>query len=134
MGINAEHWGKQGWHFIHTITLGYPIEPTDADKQNYLTFLKSLEIVLPCPFCAEHFKQNMIKIPPRLDNSIEFFNWSVDMHNEVNKMNGKPILTYEQAKEELIKNSKTKEQIQEELRLKSIEAQSVLRKIKKLKK
>ena len=102
MGINAIQWGKEGWHFIHTITLTYPFNPTENDKENYLQFLKSLENVLPCNICAEHFKQNMIKIPPRLDSTIEFFNWSVDMHNEVNIMNNKPTLTYEEAYNELI--------------------------------
>jgi len=42
-------------------------------------------------------------------------------------------LSYEEAFNELMNNSKTKEQIQEEIRLNSIQAQSVLRKIKNLK-
>ena len=128
MGINAKQWGREGWHFIHTIALTYPSEPTETDKQNYLQFLKSLENVLPCNFCAEHFKENMIKIPPRLDNTMEFFNWSVDMHNEVNIMNNKPTLTYEEAYNELI-NTFSKKLIGNDY----IKPNTLLKRIKKLK-
>ena len=132
MGINAEQWGKQGWHFIHSIAYNYPDNPTQEDKKNYSDFIHSMQKVLPCPFCAEHFKQNIIKMPIRLYNKSEFFNWTVDMHNEVNKLNGKAILSYEEASDEWVKNAQTKEQLENDLRLKSIQAQSLLRKIKKL--
>jgi len=36
----------------------------------------------------------------------ELFEWTVDMHNEVNKRNKKKILSYNQAIDELQKNSK----------------------------
>lgn len=104
MGINAELWGSQAWHFIHSVAITFPANPTETDKENYLQFFKSLENVLPCPFCAEHYKENMAKIPPRFDNSKELFEWSVDMHNEVNKANNKPVLTYEEAYNEFEHN------------------------------
>ena len=133
MGINAENWGKQAWHFLHTICYNYPEQPTEADKKDYTEYIDAFQRVLPCPYCAEHFKELLVVLPPKFDNKAELFNWSVDIHNEVNKTNGKPVLSYEQALEELINNSKTKEQSQEEIRLNSIQAQSLLRKIKKLK-
>jgi hypothetical protein len=129
MGINAIQWGKEGWHFIHTIALTYPFNPTENDKKNYLQFLKSLENVLPCNICAKHFKKNMIKIPPRLDSTIEFFNWSVDMHNEVNIMNNKPILTYEEAYNELV-NTFNKKLISNDF----TKPNTLLKRIKKIKK
>ena len=107
MGISPDFWGKQAWHFIHSIALNYPENPTEDDKNNYILFLNSLEYVLPCPICGYHFKQNMELTPPKLTNKTDFFNWTVDMHNEVNKSNNKPIITYEQAFKEVIKNGKS---------------------------
>lgn len=128
MGINAKQWGQEGWHFIHTIALTYPTEPTETDKKNYLDFFKSLENVLPCNFCADHFKENMVKIPPRLDNTTELFNWSVDMHNEVNIINNKPTLTYNEAYTELLTNFNRKI-----IGNDFIKANTLLNRIKKLK-
>jgi FAD-linked sulfhydryl oxidase len=134
MGINAEHWGKQGWHFIHSIAWNYPENPTEDDKNDYLAFLGSLEKVLPCPICGQHFKENMAKNPPKMANKEEFFNWSVDMHNEVNKMNGKRVLSYEEAFEQLLINSRTKDQLEEIIKNNSINANLMLSRIKRLKK
>jgi FAD-linked sulfhydryl oxidase len=105
MGYSPLLWGRQAWHFIHFVALSYPDTPNDLDKRNYLRFFKSLHKTLPCPTCAEHFKENMKKIPIRLENRKSLFEWTVDIHNEVNKENKKRILSYEQAIEEINKNA-----------------------------
>jgi len=97
MGISPLYWGKAGWRFIHHIALNFPDNATESEKQDYLNFLNSIDKVLPCPICGVHFKDNMIKHPPRLDSKREFFNWSVDMHNEVNISQGKPIVSHDDA-------------------------------------
>jgi hypothetical protein len=107
MGISPEFWGKHGWHFIHSIALAYPDEPTEEQINKYMAFFNSLHEVLPCPICGYHFKENMAVVPIRLSNKTELFNWTVDMHNEVNKQNGKKVLTYEEALNEILKNSET---------------------------
>jgi hypothetical protein len=101
MGVSPKYWGKEAWKFIHWVALTYPTNPTPIDKKNYLKFFESLQDVLPCPFCAVHFKQNMTKNPIRLDNNMELFNWTVEMHNEVNRQNSKKIYTYEEALKEI---------------------------------
>jgi hypothetical protein len=106
MGIYPPYWGRQAWHFIHFVAYNYPLEPTEGDKVVYMNFLKSLSKVLPCPICGVHFERHMKEMPPRLDNRKEFFEWTIDMHNEVNKMNGKPILSYDEAIIQLKKNSR----------------------------
>ena len=88
------------------VALSYPEQPSVDDRKNYMRFLKSLPLTLPCPICGEHFKENMEKNPPRMSNRKEFFEWTVDMHNEVNKLNKKKVLSYEQAISEIQKNSK----------------------------
>lgn len=108
MGYNPKIWGRQAWHFIHMVALSYPETPSDEDKANYMRFLKSLPTALPCPACGSHFRDNMEKYPPKMDSRKEFFEWTVDMHNEVNKMHKKRILSYNEAIDELKKNSISK--------------------------
>lgn len=105
MGYNPSVWGRQAWHFIHMVALSYPENPSDDDKKHYLGFLNSLQYALPCPICGEHFRENMEKYPPRLDSKREFFEWTVDLHNAVNRMNKKKVISYDQAIDELKKNS-----------------------------
>jgi FAD-linked sulfhydryl oxidase len=103
MGYSPKLWGREGWHFIHYIALNYPPTPTEKEKNIYLQFFNSLETIIPCPFCGQHFAENMKNNPPRLENNKELFNWTVEMHNLVNKQNGKKELTPEQALKQLNK-------------------------------
>ena len=50
-------------------------------------------------------KENMEQMPPKLENRESLFNWTVDMHNLVNRDNGKREFSYEEAKEELQKKA-----------------------------
>ena len=34
-GMVTTIWGPGMWHFLHTISFNYPINPTDEDKTNY---------------------------------------------------------------------------------------------------
>ena len=98
-------WGRQAWHFIHFVALTYPEKPTEEDKKDYLNFFNSLQKTLPCPICAEHFKENMEKIPIKLEDRESLFKWTVDIHNEVNRKNSKKILSYDEAIQEINKNA-----------------------------
>lgn len=97
-------WGFATWHFIHCIALAYPNEPTQEIKNMYLQFFEILPVVLPCPACSVHFRENMAKNPIRLNNSKELFEWTVEMHNFVNEKNGKKVLSYTEAFNEVKKN------------------------------
>jgi hypothetical protein len=97
-------WGFAGWHFIHAVALGYPHEPSEEIKKAYSIFFSMIPYVLPCPFCGKHFSENMSKNPIRLDNKMELFKWTVEMHNFVNESKGRKQLTVEEAFEEFKKN------------------------------
>lgn len=109
MGYSPSMWGKQAWHFIHLVALQYPEIPTQEDRDNYLAFFKSLQNTLPCPACSKHFQENMERMPINLDSREGLFKWTVDMHNEVNKKTNKRVLSYDEAKNHLRKNSFVKE-------------------------
>jgi hypothetical protein len=100
-------WGPHGWRFLHYITLGYPNNPTQKDKDTYRNFIEQFKEIIPCEICKNHFKQNLLKhslSDDIMSNKISFINWSIDMHNEVNKTNKKRILTYSEGLKEILKN------------------------------
>jgi len=99
MGLSAKIWGKDGWRFIHYVAITY----VPYKKEEYLKFFNNLPEILPCPICGSHFKENMEKHPPKMGNAKELFNWTVDMHNFVNQMNGKKTISYDEAYKELFK-------------------------------
>lgn len=97
-------WGKCAWNFLHLITLDYPNNPTEKDKQNYTIFFNSLQYVLPCEKCRHNMK-NHLKKYPLTDNILSsregLIKWCIDLHNIVNHYTGKPMLTYQQAIEKI---------------------------------
>ena len=56
-------WGPHGWRFLHYITLGYPNNPSQEDKNTYRNFINSFKEIIPCGLCKNHFKQNLLKNP-----------------------------------------------------------------------
>jgi len=94
-------WGPPMWKSIHYITFNYPKHPTEYDKQNYKNYLITLQFVLPCETCKIHLRKHLEKYPITdkvLQNRENLSRWSVNIHNEVNKMLGKRIFTYEEAR------------------------------------
>ena len=89
--IDKNSWGEYLWHTIHFVSLGYPIKPSINDKKYYKNFYENLKNVLPCQECSEHYEKNLKKynIDNFLDTREKLFEWTILIHNEVNKMLGK---------------------------------------------
>ena len=98
MSTGPDTWGPHGWKFIHFIALGYPNNPDEKDKQKYKQFFYLLGDVIPCIICAEHYKKNLerINIEQYLNSKNNLLQWTILMHNEVNKSNGEKIYSYDE--------------------------------------
>lgn len=85
-------WGPIFWNAMHIVSLAYPATPTDADKTGTKAFFESLAIVIPCPVCREHYKEQIREKPidDALNSKGELILWVWEIHNEVNKMLQKP--------------------------------------------
>ena len=68
--MEPEIWGPHAWQFLHSITLSYPDNPTIEDKNNYAQFFNSIQNILPCQNCKDHYTQNLQEFPveQHLDN------------------------------------------------------------------
>lgn len=93
---NNNIWGPPAWTFLHTVTYNYPENPTEDDKRNFYNFFMNLQHVLPCEKCKGHYKQNIKKydLKNNLDSRQELVKWLIDLHNDINKDNGKPVWSY----------------------------------------
>lgn len=89
--IDKNSWGEYLWHTIHFVSLGYPNNPSSNDKKYYKDFYVNLKNVLPCQECSEHYEENLKKynIDKFLDTREKLFEWTILIHNEVNRMLGK---------------------------------------------
>ena len=93
-----EVWGPGAWTFLHSITLNYPDNPNENQKFYHKQLFENLRYTLPCEKCAKHYGENLKKYPldPALESKTKLKNWLIDIHNEVNKKNGKRVYSYEE--------------------------------------
>ena len=86
--IDKNSWGEYLWHTIHFISLGYPKVPSNNDKKYYKSFYENLKNVIPCQECSDHYEKYLKKHPINnyLSSKEKLFEWTVILHNEVNKM------------------------------------------------
>ena len=91
-------WGPFFWHTIHIVALGYSKNPTYTDKKCAKEFCESLAFLLPCSICREHYKEYLQEKPIStfLDSRTDLIKWTIQIHNKVNKMLGKPEWTLEE--------------------------------------
>ena len=88
-GMVSSVWGPPFWHYLHTISFNYPVEPTMEDKKHYRSFILSLKYVLPCRFCRQNIRTNFKHLPLTIDqmkNRDTFSRYVYDLHELVNKM------------------------------------------------
>ena len=93
-------WAASFWQTIHSAALGYPESPTDLNKALYRSFFVNIGDVIPCGVCADGYRRLMLLDAKHtgglsLDAAIDrggdaLFEWTVQMHNAVNREVGKP--------------------------------------------
>jgi hypothetical protein len=94
--MQVNEWGPSGWKFLHTITFNYT--PSDDNKIKYKLFFKSLDSVLPCPYCCESFSMyaNALPIEEYLDSREGLTYWLYCIHNLVNQKLCKRLVSFKE--------------------------------------
>ena len=92
MHLPPASWGPFFWHTMHIVALGYPTNPSYGHKKAAKEFFESLQFLIPCPICREHYAAFLQEqaITPFLDRRDDLFRWTVDVHNKVNAKLNKP--------------------------------------------
>ena len=88
MNLNPNVWGPHAWFFLDSIVLSLPNNLSYEQKNIYKNFFTSLQDVLPCEGCREHYKQNLIKYPLTdkiLSKKENIIKWILNVHNNVRK-------------------------------------------------
>jgi hypothetical protein len=102
-GMLTAVWGPGTWHFLHTMSFNYPVNPTIKHKHQYRDFILSLRYVLPCGKCRNNLKKNFAKLPlemKHMKSRAMFSKYIYDLHELVNKMLNKSSgLSYDQVRE-----------------------------------
>jgi hypothetical protein len=97
-GMLTTVWGPSMWHYLHTMSFNYPINPTIEDKQHYRDFMLNLQYVLPCKYCRQNLTKNYKAFPLRSSDMLNresFSRYVYKLHEMVNKMlKKKSGLTY----------------------------------------
>lgn len=94
--MNQNVWGPHAWFFLHSITMNYPFNPSEEQKQRTKSFFYDAQHMLPCKYCRDNYKRNLKETPIRLENRQEIVHWLIDLHNEVNGQTGKRHYSYDE--------------------------------------
>jgi len=102
-GMLTSVWGPSMWHYLHTMSFNYPVNPSCIEKERYRNFILSLKYVLPCGKCRKNLCKNFQKLPLKMSNMksrATFSKYIYDLHELINTMlHKKSGLSYEQIKE-----------------------------------
>ena len=98
-GMLTSVWGPSLWHYLHTISFNYPVEPTKEHKKYYKQLILNMKYTLPCSHCRNNLEKNLRACPLTADslkNRDSFSRWVFNLHETINKMLCKKSnLTYE---------------------------------------
>ena len=97
-GMLTTVWGPSLWHYLHTMSFNYPVEPTAQHKKQYREFVQSLVHVLPCKYCRMNLVKNFKALPLKysdMESRDTFSRYMYKLHEHINTMLGKKSnLTY----------------------------------------
>jgi len=97
-GMLTSVWGPSMWHYLHTMSFNYPVEPSKENKHYYKEFIKNLQYTLPCKYCRINLKNNFKAHPIKechMKDRESFSRYVYELHELVNKMlNKKSGLKY----------------------------------------
>jgi len=102
-GMLTSVWGPGLWHYMHTMSFNYPVNPTEENKQCYKEFVLNLKNVLPCGKCRKNLCKNFRRLPltdANMESRETFSRYIFDLHEIINDMLGKKSgLTYDIVRE-----------------------------------
>jgi hypothetical protein len=90
-------WQPLSWHVFHTISLNY----NPQYKDEYITFFHTFKTIIPCSMCRNHYISHVSKDHLNIEHNINngrIFDWTIDLHNSVNKSTNRREWSYDEAR------------------------------------
>ena len=84
------------WYQLHILTVQYPETPTEEDKGEITKLVNAMQNGgIPCNICKQHFIlwKQMYPIELYLNSREKLIQYFMNLHNDVNKRNGKKIFS-----------------------------------------
>lgn len=91
-GMLTTVWGPSLWHYLHTMSFNYPVNPSTYDKKIYKSFIINLQYTLPCKYCRMNLVKNFKHMPLQRCHMLSretFSRYVYQLHELVNNMLGK---------------------------------------------
>lgn len=99
-------WGPACWSAMQALAFSYPIaaDVNAPQRHAYFSFLQSLETLIPCKLCREHYAQwrkdtAYSPASPIFDGRQTLSEAIVALHNDVRRRQGKAEKTFKEVKE-----------------------------------
>ncbi|KAK7057659.1 sulfhydryl oxidase [Favolaschia claudopus] len=77
--------GRATWKLLHTMTLRYPENPTQDERDALNSYFHLFSRLYPCGECAAEFQMLLKKFPPQTSSRRAASLWLCTVHNVVNE-------------------------------------------------
>lgn len=96
--FRPETWGPHYWFFLHTAALTYPEHPNEETRKIYYQLITHFPKFIPVENVSVQFEKllQMYPVSAYLDNRSSFVRWVHFIHNQVNIILKKPVISLDQ--------------------------------------
>lgn len=110
MAVDIKVWGPSCWNFLYAVAFSYPDAPTADEQRAVADFFNSLNRVLPCTRCRDHFTRYLKDHPIEANHGSRaaVASWLLSLNNDVNRRIGKPQQTMVEVWDRLVEDGPTK--------------------------
>lgn len=96
----TKYWGNIYWSLIHSYSIIFNNTLQHSNSDIFLEFLFRLDYAIPCDICKGtiiKYCENEINYKSLINckSPLDYFKWSVDLHNHINIKLDKPLYEYE---------------------------------------
>lgn len=91
--LEPEDWGSKFWYTIESVILSMDFSDINSIENTYL-FMVSLQHILPCPTCREHYQKYLEEknIQKYFESKRKLFYWIFKLQNEIKTRNGEKLV------------------------------------------
>tara|TARA_B110000208_G_scaffold189005_1_gene249743 strand:- start:1092 stop:1514 length:423 start_codon:yes stop_codon:yes gene_type:complete len=92
----TDKWGPTYWNYLHFVSIHYPNNPTQSDKELHFNLIDYFIKTLPCTKCQNDIKKliNPHELKKHLENKQSLKIYIFNLHNKVNKKLKKKTISF----------------------------------------